>query len=165
MGQVPCVMSDGFNGNGNAANLQASGDLPATDVVKVNNGSFSNVCLFFVWRGYCKMFGVFRTMTTEDWSRFPPTRQSSCHINTGFFIRSGAPRCFVAINKGLFASSRTTKAFEKHDLNIITNKNLPWYTQNIRCLNIFYRFFLRGRQAGSTFVSYVDDKPGALSSY
>lgn len=35
-GQTLCVLSDSFNNNGNAAALQASGDLPAVDVVKVS---------------------------------------------------------------------------------------------------------------------------------
>lgn len=34
-GQTLCLMSDSFNFLGNAAALQASGDLPAVEVVKV----------------------------------------------------------------------------------------------------------------------------------
>lgn len=34
-GQTLCVLSDSFNVLGNAAGLQASGDLPEVDVVKV----------------------------------------------------------------------------------------------------------------------------------
>lgn len=36
-GQTLCIMSDSFNGLGNAPRLQESGDLPEVEVVKVGD--------------------------------------------------------------------------------------------------------------------------------
>lgn len=65
--QTVCVLSDSFNQMGNAADLQASGDLPEVEVVKVS----------------CGFFAFFQTscVSPAGWVRLLVRCQESIHRN------------------------------------------------------------------------------------